>query len=387
MNNKLRKRFVIVSTLISFIVLGLIIAFINVSNYRTFLKDRDDYLKEFLDSKADIRNERINSYIKRYDDIYVIDYNKNIRKTINDRRAEVLKKLANRASNASNRKGVLDKYRFFNDKANKKVYLVNMQRGYKVFYSTLINSIIVLILAMIFVFILSYLLSGYVIKPIVESQEKQKKFITDASHELRTPITIIKTNSDVLEYDLKDNRSVQNIKSAANRLNYLVNDLIALAKLGENKKAVYEKFDSSNVANEVITKYSAALTKKGCTLSAEVESKIIISAVREEFIKMINILMDNASKYSSPDTEIIFKLYKKQSKLYIETINYAKGLEHRDYKEIFDRFTRLDNHRNIESGGSGIGLSILKSIASKYGGSVSANSDGTTLKIVASIPL
>ncbi len=387
MNNKLRKRFVIVSTLISFIVLGLIIVFINVSNYRTFLKDRDDYLKEFVDSKVDIRNEMINSYIKKYDDIYVIDYNKNIRKAINDRRAEALKKLANRVSKATNRKGVLDKYRFFNDKANKKIYLVNMQRGYKVFYSTLTNSVIVLVLAMIFVFILSYLLSGYVIKPIVESQKKQKKFITDASHELRTPITIIKANTDVLEYDLKDNRSVQNIKSAADRLNFLVNDLISLAKLGENKKSLYEKFDSSSVANEVLAKYNAALTKKGCTLSAEVESKVIISAVREEFIKMINILMDNASKYSTPDTEIIFKLYKNENKVCIETINYAKGLERRDYKEIFDRFTRLDSHRNVESGGSGIGLSILKSISNKYGGNVNAKSDGVTLKIGASIPL
>ncbi len=387
MNNKLRRRFILTSTLISFIVLSLIMIFINMMNYRTFLSDRDDYLNDFLAQRSHVNFEQINPHIKKYNDIYVIDYQKGLKKLAIGHRNQALKNILAKIEASSKTKGIFKNHRFYNDKHKKILYLVNTQRQNKYFFATLANSIGILFMATLIVFILSYLLSPYAIKPIVENQQKQRQFITDASHELRTPLTIITTNVELMEYDLQDNRYLNNIKSATSRLSYLIGDLLTLAKLDENQKDVYQQFDFSDVVSEIIEKYQALLSAKNCTINYTIDHPIICHANREEYIKIINILMENINKYASENTEVILNLTKKSKHLIIETINCAENLEKRDYNQIFERFTRLDNHRNTASGGNGIGLSILKSIVEKYHGKTNASSDGVTLHIVVEMPL
>ncbi len=387
MKRKLRLRFIIVSTLISFVVLGLIVLFINLSNYKAFVKSENDHLKEFIDRSRDMDLDEIRELIRGSDDIQVIDYAEDLREALKDKEDKRLSEIINEISDSHNVEGTHKDHRFYNDKAKKVIYLLNTQKGYDYYRSTLNNSIIVLILAMMFIFIISYLLSTYAVKPIVKNQEKQKKFITDASHELRTPLTIINSNVELLEYDLKDNKYINNIKSASNRLNSLVSELLSLAKLDENKKRTNEKFDFSTISKEMVEKYEDILLKKNCKLSSEIEEGIICNSNKEDYTKIIDILMENLSKYSTSNTEVVFKLYRKANNLFIETINEAENLEKREYKEIFDRFTRLDSHRNKKSGGSGIGLSILKSIVESYNGKVRATSDGNTLRIIIQLKL
>lgn len=385
MDKKLKKRFIITSTLVTFIIISVIVFFINISNYRAFLNTSSDYLKEFVLAADPAEFEEINSFIKKYDDIYIVNYESNVRGKIRHNHRRILN-IVEGINRLSQVEGIYRNYRFYKDELTKKIYLVNIKRNHHYFYSTLANSLIVLIISVLGVLILSYFLSGYAIKPIIESRNKQKKFITDASHELKTPLAIIISNIELLEYDLEGNKYLKNIKLASNRLNLLVNDLLSLAKLDEQRKKSYTKFDLSNIARDISEYYGGILLQKGCTLITSIESHLFIKANEDELIKVINILLENTLKYSSDDTEVLFNVYKNSKSIFIETINNAKNLEKRDYNEIFDRFTQLDMSRNNGNRGSGIGLSILSTIIENHNGKVKAVSDGNRLKIIISIP-
>ncbi len=389
MNNKLKKRFIITSTFVSFIILSLILFFVNYYNYQALAYSSELYLNEVIDNEEEIEFEKISSFIKRYENIYIVDYKfKSMSnfKHMHLKEKNMLRRTRN-ILNMPQSSGVYKNYRFYKDDKKEKLYLINIKMTYPYFYHMMKNSIVILVISMIVVYILSYFLSSYAIRPIIKSNEKQKQFITDASHELKTPLSVIVSNIDLLEYDYEDNKYLYNIKQATNRLNYLINDLLSLARLDENKKKHFEQFNVSLLANEIIEQYENNLKKKNCSLETFIEDDITINANKEECIKLFTILLDNMLKYSTDDSPLTFKLKKKGKRLFIETINESENLEKSSYDEIFERFTRLDSHRNHQDGGNGVGLAILRSIVEKYHGKTRAVSDGQRMVIKVEMPV
>ncbi len=385
MKNKLKKRFVIITTLISFIVISIIIFFINMYNYKFFIQTGKDYLKDFLENKEQLEIEEINPYFSRHEDIYILSYGEHSDVELRRERQEMHRRmyiLLTRLLKDKRGEGIYKNYRFYNDRQAKVLYLFNVGRTYKYYYKTLRSSLLILLLSTLIVFLLSYVLSGYAIKPILKNQNKQKKFITDASHELKTPLSIIKANIELLECNNKDNKYVNNIRTATERLNYLADDLLSLAKLDESKREDYDDFDFSVIAKEILEYYEdVLLSEKNCALISEVDNVLDCYASEKDYIKIINILLDNAYKYANNGTEVSFKIYKRAKRIFIESVNYASNLKKREYNEIFDRFTRLEFAKSESKKGSGIGLSIVKSIVESYNGNVNASSDGERLKI------
>ncbi len=406
MRKSLKKRFILVTTLLSFVILLALMVLVNIYNYRSLVKSSGNYLEEIISSEDTLDFQEISPWLKRYENFYVIDYNSRLRDR--DNYAEMMNLLREThvtdtdldfgsmdnyeqlrnlildtqgSVDTSQMSGIYGDYRFYKDGTTGKLYLMNIKMNYEYFNDMIWNSIIILFVATGVVFVIAYIISPYAIKPIVESVEKQKKFITNASHELKTPLSIIVSNIELLEYDYRQTQELKNIKLATDRLKYLSEDLLTLAKLNENEKIVRNDFDLSLLANEIVDHYENSLMKKACSLEKRIVEGITISADERDYIKLFTILLDNTVKYAVDNTNIIFKVTKNGKKVIVETVNRAYGLERRRYDEIFERFTRIDKHRNKEIGGNGIGLAIVKSLVEKYKGKVSAFCDGENLII------
>ena len=202
--------------------------------------------------------------------------------------------------------------------------------------------------------------SYMVFQPIKEALYKHKKFISDASHELKTPIAVISANADVLKTKIEGDKYLDSIKSQTKRMGALVSDMLTLAKMDEtNIKPIKETFNLSDVVTETILPFDAVAFENGKTLLSEIENNVNYTGDRGCLKQIINILMDNAIKYSSAGGTI--KVTLSGQKIVIS--NSGSNIKEEDSNRIFERFFRGDNSRSRDTGGSGLGLSIAKGIA------------------------
>jgi len=235
------------------------------------------------------------------------------------------------------------------------------------------NTLRVLLFLVIFYVILAFVVWGFsfkVFQPIKESMYKQRKFISDASHELKTPIAVISANADVLGAH-ESNRYLDSIKSQTKRLNLLVTDMLTLARMDESHKTlVKESFCLSDVVTEAVLPFDAVSFENGKVLLSEIEKDVEYTGNRESVKKMIDILLDNAVKYATNGGTIKVTLVKTT----LTVTNSGSDVKDAESDKIFERFYRGDASRSRETGGSGLGLAIAKSIATQNGWSITAKS-------------
>ena len=252
----------------------------------------------------------------------------------------------------------------------------------------LLISLLIFIVSILVMFILVYFLSKRAIRPVNEAIEKQRQFITDASHELKTPLSIISADADVIKMTSKeeDYKWIDNIKKQVVRMNLLVKDLITLSKLDEiNSCENVSTFNISSVANDLIDQLTEYASEKGKSFVPDIEKNLIIKGDEESLKKLMSILIDNAIKYSTNDYDIEFSLKRRNSGFEIKTTNGCEGVSKQDTEKIFDRFYRSDKSRSRETGGYGIGLSIAKEIVLLHKGHITASLDGDKMTIIAYI--
>ena len=210
---------------------------------------------------------------------------------------------------------------------------------------------------------------------VAESYEKQKRFITDASHELKTPITVIATSLRVLEMETGKQKWIDKSKSQTEKLTELVNSLVSLSRLDEEKSPLkFSEFSISDAVNETAGSFSDFAASNGKTLEISVEPDITYNGDEYAVRQLVSILIDNAIKYADPSSPILVSLKKSKKKIIIKTENACAEPIKGDLSKLFDRFYRADESRNSETGGFGIGLSLAKSIAEGHGGKISASS-------------
>ncbi len=210
---------------------------------------------------------------------------------------------------------------------------------------------------------ITVLASNVVIRPLKDSFYKQQQFVSDASHELKTPVAIISANADVLKNVIGDNNYLESIKSQSERLEYLVSDMLTLAKGAENKIKVKEHFSLTEETLGATLPYEALLFENGKTLVLDVDENANYFGVMEDFRTVINILMDNAIKHSSKNATVKVTLKKDGSKFVLKVFNTGSFIPDEHSNKIFERFYRGDGSRARNLGGSGLGLSIAKSVA------------------------
>lgn len=220
-------------------------------------------------------------------------------------------------------------------------------------------------------FAIVYLISSKAVKPIAENIEKQKQFITNAGHEIKTPLTIIAANVDAWEINPNEHKYVNNIKEQTTRLSSITNKLLMLAKSDENGTPP-DKTDIclSEIIENSIDEFSHLLN--GRSFSENISENIFISANTMQLKEIINILLDNAIKYSTENSTIDIKLETKQGLAQLSITNKTDELPDVAPEVLFERFYRFDKSRNSKTGGSGIGLSIAEEFTKANGGNIKA---------------
>ena len=233
------------------------------------------------------------------------------------------------------------------------------------------------------VFLLLILFSKRAVKPYVESYEKQKRFITDAGHEIKTPLTIIDADAEIIALETGENEWVEDIRKQIQRLKELTEDLIFLSKMEERRgDAECVEFPISEVALETARSFQSLAMLQGKMFESCVEPLVSYTGEMKNIQRLFSILLDNALKYSPEGGRISFRLERRGRNIYINVSNTADFISREHLTHLFDRFYRVDASRNSQTGGHGIGLSIAKAIVSAHKGRITAASpDGKSLTI------
>lgn len=252
------------------------------------------------------------------------------------------------------------------------------------FRSFLFSSIAVSFCGFCAVLILVAVLSKRVIRPFVESQEKQKRFITDAGHELKTPLTIIEADRSILELEYGENEWLSDIQLQTRRLTGLTNDLIYLSRMEEEPiRERFIEFPLSDMLEEIAGSFQNLARTQGKNFEQEIEPMISLLGDEKAIRQIISVLLENALKYSGKGGDISLKAEKRGKNIVIRVFNTAESVETENLSRLFDRFYRSDASRNSETGGYGIGLSIAKAVAQAHKGKISASSeDGNSFTVV-----
>ena len=278
--------------------------------------------------------------------------------------------------------GYYGQYRFFTARTGTNRNIAIFLDSYQAFRAcklVLIWSIIADAACILLVFLLVVLLSRRAIDPVVRSAQQQKQFITDASHELKTPITVITTSLKVLEMDVGKQKWIDKALGQAEKLTGLVNALVTLSRMDEEESPLHmEHFPISDTVREAAESFRDFAGERGHTLEISVAPNLTYCGDEYAVRQLVSILMDNAVKYALPDTPITISLEKSRHGVTLQTSNCCDTAQPMDTTRLFDRFYRADPSRS-GSGGFGIGLSIARSIAEGHRGSITAKLDGNRI--------
>ncbi|WP_026665539.1 sensor histidine kinase [Butyrivibrio sp. FC2001] len=291
--------------------------------------------------------------------------------------------------------GYVDKhYRYLINKNEDGSYLILFADCSNGFYNAnrlLVRTLLVGLIALIAMFILVYLFSGKAVAPVVESLEKQKRFITDAGHELKTPLAVISANIDVIELENGKSEWTKSTKNQIKRLDGLVKNLLTLSRMEEeNINLVFSNIEISKITEDCTTYFNAMADYKKINYTVNIEDNIHINGDKAAYNQLCTLLIDNAMKYTPEEgsVDVSLKSDKGMRNAVFEVANTCEKIPEGKLDRLFDRFYRADTSRSRESGGHGIGLSVARAIATSHGGSIEAKADNDKrMRFIVTLPL
>lgn len=282
------------------------------------------------------------------------------------------------------------RYRKQYDGNTVRILFLDCGREINSFQHFLLSSILLSALGLLMMLGVVVYCSGRIVRPFAESYAKQKQFITDAGHEIKTPLTIIHADADVLEMELGENEWLADIQYNVRRLTELTNDLVSLARMEEGETALeLLEIPISDVVSEKAQTFHTLAHAQNKELNITVEPMLSMEADEKAISKLVGVLLDNALKYAPEGSRIGLSLSKhgKQLKLEVQNVS-AVPLPEGNLDRLFERFYRTDLSRNSQTGGHGIGLSIAAAIATAHGGQIHAFQPETgSLQIVVTLPM
>ncbi len=239
------------------------------------------------------------------------------------------------------------------------------------------------IISTIIIYILAKKVSKTIVKPVEETIEKQKQFISDASHELKTPLAVIEANSEVLEDKVGSNKWITYIQNEIQSMNKLVNELLLLAKMEDKTFNNYEKFDLSKEIKMIISVFESMAYEKQIELVTAIQENIEFNGNKEDIKHILSTLIDNGIKHTTQEKKLIVELSKEKSEVKLQVKNEGEPIPKEEQSKIFERFYRVDKARNRDEKRYGLGLAIAKQTVEKYNGTIEVNcKDGITNFIV-----
>ena len=252
--------------------------------------------------------------------------------------------------------------------------------------SFLVSSLVISGLGIVLIFILVLLLSDFALRPIIESYEKQKRFITDAGHEMKTPLTVISANAEIIEMESGESQWTEGIRSQVAKLASLTEKLVILSKMEEGIKLEMNEFSVSEAFFDTCEQYRSIAMSKGVSFDLAISENVRMVGNEGELRRCITLLADNAFRYVDEGGSVSVRVQKLTNGVEIRFSNTTSGIEKGSLDRWFDRFYRTDLSRNSDTGGSGIGLSVVQAIVHAHGGTVRAHSDdGITAEFIINI--
>lgn len=416
MIRKLKRRFVFTAMTAITILIGLIIGAINVSNIIIVRKnidmtidmivkensdffigengpapeklpdaaDRNDMpetgignMPEVIPGNADREKRMLPSpyFVVRLDSDYeIIDVDISRIFTIDEDTAE---NIAKEALDKKTDKGRVDEYKFLivDDiyRSGKTAVFLDVSSEVTSYFRVLLLSTGVGLLGWLLMLLIVIRLSGKAIQPFVDNIERQKQFITNAGHEIKTPLAIIQSNADALELYKGDNKWSKNIKQQVHNLNKLMQELLELSRMDERTQQINNtEFSMKDVLNEIMESFEEPLALKGVNIEKEIEDNTEVRGDREQLKKLVSILLDNALKYTNKDGRLTVSLSRRSGVVRLCVKNTCEKLPEVAEERLFDRFYRGDKARAQSTGGYGIGLSMADSIVSANHGKIYA---------------
>lgn len=286
--------------------------------------------------------------------------------------------------------GFTDQYRFLVDNSSSEtlILFLDCSRGLDNFKTLLFSCIGVSLVGSLLVLLLLIFLSGRIVQPFLENYEKQKQFITDAGHELKTPLTILNADAEILAMDYGENEWVNDIQTQTKRLADLTNDLILLSRMEEEQTHLQMlELPLSDIAEETIVPFQAVARTQDKTLALHIQPMLSLCGDEKSLRKLFSILLDNAVKYSSPHSTISCTLEKQKNLIRLSVWNAVDHITKTQTEHLFDRFYRTDQSRNSQTGGYGLGLSIALAIVTAHKGKITASTtDEASLLITVTFP-
>jgi signal transduction histidine kinase len=285
---------------------------------------------------------------------------------------------------ADKKEGTIDQLRYMMRENGDEITIVFIDHSSAVRTgkNLLIISIIACILAIFIFALISYFLSGWLVRPVEEAFNKQKQFISDASHELKTPITVILSNSELLEDSIGENKQLSYIKDECDRMHQLVTSLLTLTHLEQTpyEEITKNDFDMSNAVLERVLPMESVAFEKGIIMDYEdITPDITLNGVKEQIGQVVAILIDNAITHTDKGGKINVKLWKTPHHVHLTVANTGKEIPEEEREKLFERFYRADESRHRASGHFGLGLSIAKTIVTNHKGKIGVDcADGIT---------
>lgn len=405
MIKKLRIKFIVISISSTILVLFIILGVINLLNYREAVSRTDVVLELLLDNQGRLprdsykiarkKNAAITpelSFEARYFSVFISDSGEIEEVDLGKIAAvdeEMAQKYARKVEALSKEEGFISNYRYAMESTSggTRIIFFDCSRYMESFEQFLVTSIFVSVCGVAAVFALIVGLSKKAIEPVSASYEKQKQFITDAGHEMKTPLTIIDADTSILEMEYGDSEWLRDIQMQTKRMAGLTNDLIYLSRMEEGQKLQMIDFPFSDIILETAQSFQNLAMVQNKNFVIDVESMLNFRGDENAIRQLVSVLLDNAVKYSGENGKIRLCARKKGRNIYMTVFNTADNIKKENTELLFDRFYRTDASRNSQTGGYGIGLSIAKAVTEAHNGRITASTeDEKSLQITVILP-
>ena len=407
MIRKLRFKFILLTMTVLLAVLVVIIGGINMANYANVVNNADTVLSLLSENHGHFPNLSFFSHRLRKDLSPELPFESRFFSVLLDENwmslqtetgniaavdVESAIAMAQTAAAKKSGTGFLGDYRYQKVQEGTRVRIIFLDcgRSLESFRTFLFASILISLCGFLVVLAVVTLLSGRIMRPFAESYEKQKRFITDAGHELKTPLTIIGADVDILAMDQGENEWLSDIQKQVKQLTGLTNDLVFLSRMEEADTPMQKlPFPLSDVVSETAASFQALAQAQGKTFTTRISPMLTLEGDEKAIAQLVRLLLDNALKYSPEGGSVSLTLEKTGRQCRLSVSNTTDNpLPLDNLKALFERFYRADPSRNSQTGGHGIGLSVAKAIVTAHGGKIQATSeDGHSLCSTASLPM
>lgn len=346
-----------------------------------------DHLFDIESTKSDSRYSYLTTYTIDLNEISSTCYIDGFGDAgdLTEEQTQYVNDLINQVNAQASSEGVLEQYnlRYYYVKTPVGKKIVLLDKDYE--DETLLNLILIFsivgVVALSAFLIISIIVAGLAVSPVEKSLRQQKQLVSDASHELKTPITVISANADIIlshpESTVREQKKwIEYIKDENSRMSDLVSNMLFLAKTDESIKSdMHFETDISSAAYEVALPFESVCFEKGKKFSIDIAPDLVISAEQKSVKQLIVILLDNAVKYSDEKGSVALRVYPDSDRVNIAVFNTGTPIPKDSIPFLFERFYRVDESRSREQGGSGLGLSIAKRIIETNEGRISVASD------------